>query len=217
MLEHRAFSVARQCACRAIRFHAAVVAAGAVLAAVDQIHVPQLHALVHTAVEHMPAEDDAAAEPRAEREQHRRLAAAERACVKLCQRRAVCIVRQIHRHALERLLHQRLERHIVKAQVVGVDDALAGLVDAAGNDNADALELPARNVLLLQQEIDRFLDGFDHASRAVVREPDAAALQQLQRFAHKTDLDIGSADIHTNLIHVTHPPSRLRRAGQTAS
>ena len=89
--------------------------------------------------------------------------------------------------------------------------------DAAGNDNANALELPARNVLLLQQEIDRFLDGFDHASRAVMREPDAAALQQLQRFAHKADLDIGSADIHTNLIHVTHPPSRLRRAGQTAS
>ena len=157
------------------------------------------------------------AQPRAEREQHRRPAAAERACVKLCQRSAVCIVCQIHRHTLERLLHQRLERHIVKAQVVGVDDALAGLVDAAGNDNADALEMPARNVLLLQQEIDRFLDGFDHASRAVVREPDAAALQQLQRFAHKTDLDIGSADIHTNLIHVTHPPSRLRRAGQTAS
>ena len=36
---------------------------------------------------------------------------------------------------------QLLERHVVEAEVVGVDDDLARGVDAAGDDDADALKL----------------------------------------------------------------------------
>ena len=55
VLFHCPLSVACQSARRAVGLHAAVVAAGTVLAAVYKVHVPELHALVHAAVEHVAA------------------------------------------------------------------------------------------------------------------------------------------------------------------
>ena len=57
--------------------------------------MPQLDAVVHAAVEHFAVQDDAAAKPRAERQQNAGLVSDERALVELCQRRAVGIVGNI--------------------------------------------------------------------------------------------------------------------------
>ena len=51
--------------------------------------------MVHAAVEHFAVQDDAAAKPRAERQQHARLAADERAGIELGQRCAVGVVGDI--------------------------------------------------------------------------------------------------------------------------
>ena len=106
----------------------------------------------------------------------------------------------------------------MEAEIIRVDHALALLVDAAGNDNADALYVLPRNRLLPQQKVDRFFDRLDHTARAVVREADAARLHQLHGLIHKAYFNIGSADIHTDLIHlILPPPFPPRHADQTAS
>ena len=142
---HGPAAVAREDACRAVGLHAAVIAAGTRLAAVDQIRVAQLNAVVHAAVEHFAVQNDAAAKPRAERQQNARFAAGERALIKLGQRRAVCVVRNIDGNAGELLLQQLPQGYIVEIQIVRVKNRLAARVDAAGDDRAERADVVCGN------------------------------------------------------------------------
>ena len=181
---------------------AAVITAGTRLAAVDQIRVAQLNAVVHAAVEHFAVQNDAAAKPRAERQQNARFAAGERALIKLGQRRAVCVVRNIDGNAGELLLQQLPQGYIVEIQIVRVKNRLAARVDAAGDDRAERADGAKRRVLLFQQRKDCRADLFRQIRRRRVRERDRRLGGQLQRLVQQADLDVGSADVNADLIHM---------------
>ena len=153
-------------------FRSAVIAAGTRLAAVDQIRVAQLNAVVHATVEHFAVQNDSAAKPRAERQQNARFAAGERALIKLGQRRAVCVVRNIDGNAGKLLLQQLPQGYIVEIQIVRVKNRLAARVDAAGDDRAERADGAKRRVLLFQQRKDCRADLFRQIRRRRVRERD---------------------------------------------
>ena len=96
---------------------------------------------------------------------------------------------------------QLLERHVVEAEVVGVDDDLARGVDAAGDDDADALKLCRLDACRGKNAAHRLCQPVGHGLRALMREGDGGLFKDLQRIVHKTDLDIRSADVYADLIH----------------
>ena len=198
---HGAPPVAGQRAGRAVGFDAAVIAAGAGFAALDQIRMTELHAVVHAAVEHFSIQNDTAAKARAQREEHRRLAADERALVEFSKGRAVRVVRDVDRHAGEARLHDRPKRHVVEAEVVRRDHDLAAFVDAAGHDDADGADL--RHALLRQHGAQRCRKLVRHVLCRCLGEGNAAVHHNLQRFVHQAILDVRAADVDADLKHDT--------------
>ena len=210
---HGPAAVAREDARRAVGFHAAVIAAGTWLAAVDKIGMPQFNAVIHAAVEHFAVQDDAAAKPRAERQQNASLMPDERALVELCQRRTVGVVGNVDGDAEELRLQDLLERDLVEVQIVRVKDHLAACVDAAGDDRADRLHVMKFRAAAVQKRQNGCADLLRHVLRRRVRERDGADRCKLQRLVQKTDLNIGAADVNADLIH----KSRLFPVNREAS
>ena len=179
-----------------------MIAAGAGLAAVDQIRVAQLNAVIHAAVEHFAVQDDASAKPRAERQQNACLAAGERTLIELSQRRAVGIVCDMDGDAGKLLLQKLPQGNVVEVQIMSVENCLAACVDAAGDDRAERADVGKRRVLLFQQRKNCRADLFCHIRRRRVREGDGGLGGQLQRLVQQADLDVGAADVNADLIHV---------------
>ena len=81
-------------------------------------------------------------------------------------------------------LHQLLERHVMEAEIVGVDNDLTRGVNASRHHDADALEHRFRRLRRRQDLADRLRQLVRHALRPVMREPDGAPLHDLERIVH---------------------------------
>ena len=128
----------------------------------------------------------------------------KRTAAQLSQGGAVCVIGKIHDDAFKLGLELRLERNVVKIEVVGVENNGTSGIDAAGNDNADPPQIRLGAALGFQQAADLCgnLPGDAFAIR--MRKRNGAASNDIQRFIHQSDFDIGTTDVHTDLVHGNH-------------
>ena len=188
----------------AVGFDTAVQAAGAVLAAVHQRHMAKLDALTLAAGEHLTAQDQSAADAGAQRQKNGGLVTGECASAKLGQTGTIGVIGQINSGFFKLCLKLRLKRHIVEAQVIGIEYDRAGGINAAGNDDANPVQVRFSAALLRQELADFCGDLLGNAFTIHMREGDGAAANDIQVLVNKTDFDIGTADIDTDLVHGDH-------------
>ncbi len=136
-------------------------------------HVPHLGARADPAAVEPPAEHEAAADPRPDREQRDVRGPARGARLRLRPDRAVGVVVDLDRQA-EPLAHHLAELQIGERQVDRLDRHAGPAIERAGDSEADGLYVPVNCLASLLDRVDRrveqrrLVDPEDFSARSVV-------------------------------------------------
>ena len=193
----RALGESDKARCRGIRLQAAVAAAAAALAALPDDHVAHLARDAVAAGVQLAADDDAAADARAQRDHHHVLCALRRARSDLAERRAVGVVIQLHRAAKVR--PERIRKADVVHAQIGAEFERAGrFVKRAGHADADARDLLRRSALRRAQAERQLLHGRAQPGRVARRRGCALLVQQRAVRRAERGFDCRAAQIDTD-------------------
>src|SRR5699024_10672295 len=136
---------------------------------------------------------------------HRGLAAPEGALDQLSQACAVGVVGQEYRHFFEVGLQELLEGHVVEAEVICVENNGAGGINAAGDDDAYAVQAVLGESLEGTQLMALCGNAFRHLGAVKMGEGDGDTGDDFQSIVHKSNFNIGAADVHADLVHAITP------------
>ena len=184
-----------------IRLPAALSAAAALLAVLDDDHVTQLRAREVGAAVNLAVDDDAAADACAEGDGNGVLRALCGACEVLSQSRRVRVILDEHLFA-EALVHHLGDLPVVEVKVRGILDDAGLRVHRAGNADTDALHLVHGDARLLA----RLHRDLRHAVADIALGTGHIGLagrlgDNLVVFVHHTRDDVGTAEVDSESIH----------------
>lgn len=106
---------------------------------------------------------------------------------------------------MELILQLLLERNVVEAQIVCIENDGSGGIDAAGDHNAYVMKILLGNTAFCQKGTDGLRQFLGHTFTTEMGEGDGGSADDLQIIIHQTDLHVGAADIDTDLIQGNHP------------
>ena len=95
--------------------------------------------------------------------------------------------------------------NVVKVEVVSVENRGAGGVDTAGDDDAHAVQAVLGQAFEGQQLVALRRDALSYLRTVQMGEGDGDTRDDFQRIVHQADFDIGTADVHTDLVHTITP------------